>query len=62
MPPPIELTDSGGVDGARDEDASGADAAPSDAPPPDRVCVSVESAAVEIRRPIDAIVLPDESA
>lgn len=42
-------------------DAPGLDAA-RDTPPIDAVCGAVESAAVEIRRPIDAIVLPDESA
>lgn len=37
------------------------DAQPSDAPAPDRVRAAVESAGREVRRPIDAIVLPDES-
>lgn len=37
------------------------DVPPRDTPPIDAVCGAVESAAVEIRRPIDAIVLPDES-
>lgn len=39
-----------------------ADGPAPDAPRPDAVCAAVESMAVEIRRPIDAIVLPDESA
>ncbi len=47
--------DVGTLDAARD-------APPSDTPPVDAVCGAVESAAVEVRRPIDAIVLPDESA
>ena len=50
------------IDGAVPRDATTADAAPRDAPPADAVCASVESVAREVRRPIDAIVLPDESA
>jgi hypothetical protein len=47
-------------DGGR-SDASPSDAPPNDVPPVDAVCGAVESVAVEVRRPIDAIVLPDES-
>jgi hypothetical protein len=51
----------GGADGGRDAALPPSDAPPRDSPPTDAVCAAVEAAAVEIRRPIDAIVLPDES-
>lgn len=56
----VVRTDSGGLDGATVEVDGGG---PRDGgPAPDVICGSIESAAQEIRRPIDAIVLPDESA
>lgn len=58
----VTVQDGGGVDGSVALDAAPADAAPSDAPRADVICASIESAAEEIRLPIDAIVLPDESA
>jgi len=56
-------TDAGGdLDAPVALDAPSSDVPPRDVPPTDAVCAAVESMAVEIRRPIDAIVLPDESA
>jgi hypothetical protein len=52
--------DGGSLDGAAASPSDGTVA--SDAALPDRVCAKVESAARVIRRPIDAIVIPDESA
>lgn len=57
----VARTDAGGLDGGElDASFAMADAA-LDAPAPDAVCAAVEARAVEIRRPIDAIILPDES-
>lgn len=55
---PIDSGD-GGAGAATD--VGPRDAPSTDTPPADRVCVSVESVAVERRRPIDVSVLPDES-
>lgn len=52
------VTDAGRSDGG----GAMLDVPPADVPPVDAVCGAREAMAVEIRRPIDAIVLPDESA
>lgn len=54
----IAASDGGGLDGA----ASDGNVPFRDAQPTDAVCSAVEDQAREIRRPIDAIILPDESA